>query len=343
MRYYSLTISDAAGKVYVPQGLTLQKGSGKGPTFASTSDGSVTGKPDPNALQIEIDAPVAPFNTPQGNAMVRVYGVGLPMLSQAANLSGGNISLSAGMGVGLPLANSSQAGEILNGFIYQAYGNWQGTNQVLEMVVMMGVRQKEPIIFYWKAGASFGDTLMSALKGAFPGCTVNVSVSPSLQTPSDYGFWSFSLTGLAEQIQQYTQSLGTKSIDSHYPGVLLTRRGNIITAFDATQPPRVVSVAFQDLIGQPTWITAGDITFQTVLRSDIEIGDVVSLPSQIAVPYALTSATAAAPNAPVSSRLAFHGKFMVNEVHHYGSFRAPGADAWNTTFKAAALYAPPAT
>lgn len=133
-----------------------------------------------------------------------------------------------------------------------------------------------------------------------------------------------------------TQPLGQQNVgkDKTHPGVLITLVGNKFTVYDGTAPQKPIEVAFQDLIGQPTWIGPATITFKTVLRSDIGAGNLVKLPSGIITPYALTSQAAAYPGSPARSKLAFQGSFVIQEVHHYANFRQPDAESWNTTYTA---------
>src|SRR5690242_7071326 len=135
MRYYSITLTDSvSGKVYKPDptGNGFIK-AGAGPTFISYANGQTI----PGALNIELDMPVVAFDSPQGNGMVRIWGVGLQMIGQASDLNGAKITLSAGRKPGLPLASKQaiQAGIIVQGSIYQAFGNWQGVNQTLDLLV----------------------------------------------------------------------------------------------------------------------------------------------------------------------------------------------------------------
>ncbi len=91
-----------------------------------------SGRAIPGALNIEWDIPVAPFATPMGAAWVRVWGVSLAQISQSSDLNGMNIQVFGGMQKGLPLANPMQYGLLVQGQIFQAFGNWIDTNQTLQ-------------------------------------------------------------------------------------------------------------------------------------------------------------------------------------------------------------------
>jgi hypothetical protein len=112
MRYYNLTLTNAqTGQVISPNSTGGFSGvqqptagistdaSGmsvveivatrtKAPSYTFTSHpGGTNQPPDPGALQIEFDLPRVASHRPQGGTHIRVSGVGLQMISQAANLN----------------------------------------------------------------------------------------------------------------------------------------------------------------------------------------------------------------------------------------------------------------
>ncbi|MHB8817013.1 MAG: hypothetical protein ACYDAE_27630 [Steroidobacteraceae bacterium] len=342
MRYYSITISDPnSGESIVPDG---QDGftRGSGPTFTSL----VNGQTDPGALQIDFDFPNYPFAQSQGAQRIKIYGVGLKMIGQAANLAGMNFSMKAGMAPGLPLANPAQAGLILQGNIFQAYGNWQGVDQTLDLVINPGVKQSIfsiPVPFWWPAGSSLDDAIDAALSAAFPGFKTEVFIDSNLTLANDEAGYYQNFAQFAAYLKGITLKLGAQRI-KNYPGVDIAWNGDTISVFDGTSsggPSGIrIQLNFEDLIGQPTWIGPAQVNFKTVLRADISMGNKIGFPlapngsPAIVTPYALTSPAAAVPNAPARSSTIFRGDFIVNEVHQFGSFREPDADSWATTFSA---------
>lgn len=333
MRYYDLTLTNASGQVYQPSanGLGFALGN-SGSTFTSF----VNGQTDMGALNLEFDCPIYAYHQSQGKQWIRIWGIGLPMIGQAFNLNGANFSLSAGMKPGLPLATAAapQAGILLQGMVFQAFGNWEGVNQTLELVVNPSASDISNISWNWPANTPMGGAISTTLAQAFPTYTATVSVGAELVLPNtDPGIYT-SLPAFASYLNQISLKVGQVAYGKPYPGVQITVAGNTIAVFDGKglTAAKVVPLAFQDLIGQPTWISATQISFKTVLRSDIAVGMEVTLPRGIAAPYALTSVAAATPNAPVSSRTAFQGTFVVTEVHHFANFRQPDAESWNTSF-----------
>jgi hypothetical protein len=337
VRYYSLTLSQPNGDSIVQDG-TGGFTTGSGPTFTSL----VNGRTDPGALNIEFDFPGYALSTSQGAQRIKIWGVGLRSLSQASNLAGMNFSLKAGMANGLPLANSVQAGLILQGKVFQSYGNWQGVNQTLDLIVNPGLPGvldslfDIQIPFWWPAGTPLNEVLSNALGQLFQGFKTQVEILEDVTLANDEAGYYDNIFQFASYLKGITVMQGSQRV-LNYPGVDITWNGDVIRAFDGTQNVsgpygQGVALDFQDLIGQPTWLTGTTVSFQTVLRADISIGNTVTFPKGILTPYALTSPAAAVPNVPASSRSIFQGSFIVNEVHHYGNFRDPDADSWCTAF-----------
>src|SRR5262249_10576948 len=126
MRFYDVQIGDTASGLHYTS-------HPRGPAFP----------PDPGALNIEMDIQ-AVGKMPTYEAYLRIWGVGIDIIGQARNLNappggaGLPITVKGGMGKGLPLANPSQAGVLVKGTIFQAYGNWVGVNQTLDIKMIPG-------------------------------------------------------------------------------------------------------------------------------------------------------------------------------------------------------------
>lgn len=335
MRRYDLKISDPSSKrvwTTLADGSFVLDGSA---TTTFTSANPRTGLPNPGALNIELDIPVVPFDEVQGKGSVRVWGVALKTLSQAANLNGADFELRAGMAAGLPLAKPTQYGPIVRGQVFQAFGNWQGVNQTLDMVVYPSAAADDlDISFRWPAGTPLATAIAATLQQAFPTFGRKIAISANLTLPHDEKHHATSLGQFADMIRRITQEAGSAVYGQNYPGVAITLAGTTIVAYDGTEPPTAVPIAFEDLIGQPTWIGPTTVSFKTVMRYDLAIGSQITFPTGVVSPYALTSAAAAYPNVPARSSSAFKGSFVISEAHHFGNFRQPDADSWVTAYTA---------
>ena len=132
MRYYKIVITDpSSGNVITPPGFDGLLGGASYTSF-------VNGQSLPGAWNVELDIPVIGAATPQGSAGARIWGISRQEISQANDLNGKNISIFGGMQKGLPLANPAQSGLLVQGFIFQAFGNWIGTDMTLDFVINPG-------------------------------------------------------------------------------------------------------------------------------------------------------------------------------------------------------------
>jgi len=84
------------------------------------------------------------------------------------------------------------------------------------------------------------------------------------------------------------------------------------------------------MIGQPTWIDYNTIQVKLVMRGDLNVSDVITLPPSLA-----TATQQSFLN--FQDKSSFTGNFQINEVEHFGNFRQPDAASWNTTVTAVAL------
>ena len=341
MRYYDFAISSpTTGAVWI---VTKAGSFAQGPSYATTFTSWVNGANNPAAQNFEIDLPVAPYHVPQGKAVLRVWGVGLQQIGQAANLNGQNFKLLAGMKPGLPLTNpanggdqSNQAGLIAQGQIFQAFGNWQGVNQTLDLIVYPGASDtNQDISWNWLKGTQLSSALAQCFKQAFPLYRPTIQIGNIVAPGDDQGHYN-SLTRLANHVFDMSVKYGTATYGDQYPGVNIVLNGDSIIATDSTQviSSTPIELKFQDLIGQPTWIEPNRISFKAVMRHDIQIGSLVKFPAAVISPYVLTTDAAAYPNVPARNKSVFQGTFFVNEVHHFGNFRQPDADSWVTAYTA---------
>lgn len=344
MRYYKLQLLSSSGVPLQATDTGFTPKSGAGPTFTSLLS---NGTPNPNALNLELDCTVVPAHVPQGQTSVVIWGVGLPLLGMGSELTGANFILSAGMSKGLPLANPAQAGVIVQGRVYQGYGNWQGVQQTLNIIGMPGdLAPKSGIAFTWTPATALAQALAMTFTQAFPGYQQSIAISPLLtlsdSTVAENGFYK-NLSSFAQYVFERTLALGALAIGDTYAGVAITIDPvkKAIVAYDGTTPRGpAIQLAFQDLIGQPTWIGPNTVTFKCVMRADIQVGYLIQFPAGIYPPYALTTPGAAQPNVPARSKSVFQGQFLVTEVHHFGNFRDADASAWVTVFTATAPGAP---
>lgn len=337
MRYYNIIIKNpSGGRVWRPTGF---EGLGGDSSFTSFLNNQTL----PGAWQIELDIPTAPFALPMGGARVQVWGVALQDIAQAVNLSGYDISVGLGMSRGLPLATSAfddgQRGVVVQGTIFQAFGNWVGTDMTLDLVLAppLGPVDKRGTVanlsFDWTAGQKMSEALETTLSTAFPTYDREIKISDRLVLNYDYPSFQGTMGLLNQQLLDRSKSIIK---DEGYLGVLINVTGKTIRVTDgSTRDGKVKAIRFQDLIGQPTWIEFNVVQLKCVMRGDLAVGDYITMPPASGgtqIPQTNTAQSFAM----FRQQSDFQGQFFVREVRHVGSYRAPSADAWCTTINAVA-------
>jgi hypothetical protein len=188
------------------------------------------------------------------------------------------------------------------------------------------------------AGMPFSSAIQQTLSKAFPNTKLNINISPGLLLPyQDSGFY--------QNLQQYAGYLKTVSQSilgsSGYPGIRIAPKGCELNITDGTSGGhKTVILNYTDIIGQPTWISATDINIKCVMRSDIDLYDIIELPKDIPVSIALTGDTSPgffAGTGLNSLTLGFTGQFSVQSMWHVGDSRHPDGAQWCTVLQAQTL------
>lgn len=304
MRYYKIVVGDK--------------------TFTSYAGG----KNIPGALNVVLDIPVFPFAQPSGAAWAQIWGISIQDIGQASDLNGKDVSIYGGFQKGLPLANPSQAGLLVKGKVFQAFGNWIDTRQTIDLIIYPDTGTNDApknIVLNWKKGTKFADALNQTLTTAFPDFSVDVKVSDNLVIPADeVGYYS-TLT----QFAQYAKAVSKEIIGgTEYAGVDIMVAEDSISVYDGTSPTDPMQIAFQDMIGQPTWIDPLSVQVKLAMRADLQVGDYIKFPPSIVT----TSSGTTSPF--VDAKSTFQGVFQVGQVRHVGNFRQPNADSWVTVVNA---------
>lgn len=319
-RYYDLTLTDpASGKV-------LRQ-------WSSHPNGQF----DPAALNVTFDAPVTVGATPVHQPTIIVEGISLQDISNAQQFAaqivngrpvgGTNLTLKAGMKAGLPLANPAQAGLLIQGFVFQSWGNWIGTDMSLSLVVVPTIyRYNKPgnFVFNWQPGQKLADALRETLSVAFPNTPIDMRVSDALVASRRDIHYCATFDQLAAHINQLT-------------GAQMAVTGNKIVVFDGSTEPPIALLQFTDLVGQPTWIGFDQIQVKTVLRGDIQVGNYLTFPVGFeGAPGFVTTQHAAFPSYG-KYQSAIQGKFVVQQARHIGAYRNPDGNDWVSIFNCAVV------
>jgi hypothetical protein len=170
--------------------------------------------------------------------------------------------------------------------------------------------------------------IRETLSRAFPQAKLNINISPLLKLNyQDAGMYG-NMNQYAAYIHSFSNSiLGVKG----YSGVHMSAHDNQIDVWDTSRIPiesGIISVT--DLIGQPTWIEQQWIHVKTVLRPDLHINDVVTLPPTI---VGVQQGVNFLGQSPQRSNLSYSGKFRIFRVLHEGDFRSPHGQDWCTNYE----------
>ena len=357
MRYYNIKITNDDGTIVRPSWARDLNLPGTYVSAIGTNVGgnSLALQTLPGALRVELDLNLRPFYIPRQGSVIRIHGVSNEELSQSYDLSLKNIQIDVGMARGLPLAKPRKTYTALYGRIFQAFGNLQGLDRYVELVIVppWGGREKTQINFDWQPDTPMAQAIETSLKTAFPSYTIDIRISDDLKQAApqqasfmdDLGQFNKLVYNLSNQSQ--FQNLAT--IDgSPYAGVSIVVRGRTLLVYDGTKDYGVASSAnpteidFDDLIGQPTWISPNVINFKCVMRADIQVGDFVKLPKTLQTPYVLSTQGSAFPypNIPSRNNSTFQGVWRILELHYFGDSRQASADSWVTTYDAVPIGTP---
>lgn len=329
MRYYELDITDSVQKP-----IADATGNPIGP-FVSTESPA-------GALNIIFDILITSPDVATGGTMLAIYGLPMAALSQSVNLFGANVMLYGGFSGGLPLERPEQQGILLQGKVFNPYGNWQGVNQCMNLIVNPGLltdKTGKPLTITvdGKAGERLSDVLTRALRGAYPDTQLDISISDKLVLPESW-------QGIYNRPSQLAIAMKSASLglinEEGYSGISLVMQKGIIRFFDNLTTSNAREISANELIGQPTWIGINKMSFKTPLRGDLMVGDVITLPdSLINGSQSLLSVNTPAAFSVQRDKLNFSGKFIITSMRHVGEFMNGSGEAWVTIFEAIGMLA----
>jgi hypothetical protein len=340
MRFYDITITDPAN-----------------PNNKQVYSSWINGQNDPGALNVLFDFNVVPYSSVSSASMVEIWGIPLKSISFATNLNNKNVSISAGFKPGLPLATvaaRNQTGPIVSGFIVQSYGNWIGTNMTLNLMIIAGqapgtqqaaatsaqqataaaTTASSPVgspqnpanfSFSMPVGVSLKTAIQNTLAAALPSYAAPTIKIRDIVASGPRNFVARSLPEFSQRIKALSQQI----VGGSYSGVEIAAMpaGNALRVYDINTKETPINIAFNDLIGQPTWIAPQMIQFKCPMRADLQVGYFVKMPEK-----AFYGVQPNNPATPVSYRFQSvqKGKFLITGLRHVGNFRQPDASSWVT-------------
>ena len=289
------------------------------------------GKSDPGALNVQLDLLSSTFAVPMGNSTVSIDGIALSDLLQAQQFAGMQIVVKGGMQAGLPLANPAQAGVLLQGQIFQSFGNWVGTDMNLNFVIIPSsftFANPGNFVVNWQPGQQLSDALATTLNAAFPGIGRVMNIGPYVTNHPAIGYYH-NLTQLARWVKSVTKSPTSRGVD-----ISLLNSGQILIS-DGSVKTSAVQLAFTDLVGQPKWIDQNTMQFSTIMRADIQVATSVKMPVGLQNAPGIVQTAASSLPSSLKYKTSFQGEFIIQAVRHVGNFRDPDGAQWVTVFQAA--------
>ena len=291
---------------------------------------------DPGALNVEFDFLVYPMHSNMGGSTAIIEGVPLSDLIQSRQFAGSIpfaglvFQVKGGMKKGLELANPKQAGVLFRGYVFQSFGNWEGTEMNLDFVLAPApftTSNPGNIVFSWKAGTSILSAIETTLATAFPGVPIASNLSNNPAIGYDEAHFCSTLGGFGRYIMDLTKG---KS-GSNYPGISIGVSKGAILIYDyAPSPTLYTQLVMTDFIGQPTWIDVGVIQATMVMRGDLGLNTYVKMPSEFQSLPGLVNIQTAAIASTQKYQTTFKGLFQVTSLRHIGNFRSSSGREWAT-------------
>ncbi|MXV36842.1 MULTISPECIES: hypothetical protein [unclassified Saccharibacter] len=333
MRYYNLCIyspgtDPSSQPVLQFASTTAPKRPG---TPQSVPGGSPTDPFDPGALDISFRFTQASLSKAEGStggAFVTIKGVDITTINQASNLVNHTLILKAGMSKGLPLSNPNQVGTILHGTIQSSLGNWSGTEMDITFFVSSyQAPELDPTqisyIFHCPRGKSVKEMIKQT---TFPAPHKPSIVFKAKEEPIALHDFIGCYTSFKELCVGYGDCW--KQMSGNPLTVHIS--GQTITFLDQFYERPIKKIDFNDLMGQPTWNGKNDITVTCPLRGDIQIGDLISLPSTTNYLGKYSGQFSAQKQTLPKNSSLFSGTFEVTDISYLGSFREKDGQQWQS-------------
>lgn len=309
MRYYSI-------KIYDP--VTNE-------TRLEYSTQFKDGSNNPRPLRVVFDIPFYNASKSAGMAYVKIYGVSYPEITQSSNFNNCLIEIRAGMAKGLPLADPNQQGIILLGKVFQAFGNWQGTEITLDLIVEPRDNSGTTplnLTLNWNKGETLDVSVKKALKVAYPreGFSVEGKFDSRLISTTDQNVGTFyTVAQLGAALERLSKSV---ILDINYYGAQITQTNEGFYLYDNSVESSSKLLSYNDFIGNATYNDYQQINFKLVMRADLTVGDYITMPKQSNIANSRASFTQYRDN------ISFSNDFIINQIRHVGDSRQASADSW---------------
>jgi len=291
---------------------------------------------NPAALQVEFDlASNSNGSSGSGSKILRIYGIPYQDVAQAVNWDGYGVQVFGGWTKGFPLstmmATNHGTGLLISGTAQFPVANWKGTELYVDIPIigMAGAAaDQDNIVMNYQVGQTMQSAIQNTFATAYPTVKSNFFISPNLVcTQAQLGTFTSMEEFIKWANKESMRQLGGSV--NNYQGVQIGWRGNQIFVMDQTVKvdPQPIPVAYSELIGNIARIQNNTFQVMCLMRSDIQVGSIISLPTtstqnQAAAP--IISASGLPSRAP-DPGTQWSGNYGVLEIRHLGDFRGTGS------------------
>ncbi len=293
---------------------------------------------DPTKLNPE--APNIQFNIQQfqakltTNNSITLFNIHPYYFSMNQFLYGMRVRLYAGMEITPMTAKLKYGGTygmITDGYITAAIPEWNGKDTQLTIIIQpYNPSKKKPYVFDVKIGDAMVPKIIEAYS-AIAGTIINF----------DTGNESFVSTTEYDAIVRSMSDIDKLITEQHEYNLMQTQSGYklspaaSLTNITISSTSQIIALQEGDFIFQPSLVNLAEVAITLMMRSDIRIGDVVTIPQDIWVGL---SALDVVRNADSLIEMfkgktlfsMFSGSFKINKVWQIGDARNIDPQAWVT-------------
>lgn len=297
-------------------------------------------------LDVELDLSTNGASTQnQGAQLITIRGVTPQMVAQVHTLNNYDIVVYGGFAKGMPLATSMASlgfTPLVKGKVFGAFGNWVGTDIYISLPILPtngvgvvdgnGTVQFPNMTLNGKKGEQWEAVITRSLVQAMPNVKYVVDVRKELVLSEDQQGTGYNLDAMGQLWNK--QSMSILGSDPTYQGIGVSWRSGTLYVTDNPKSvgSKDVTIKASQLIGNPVWTQPLTLQLMCPMRSDIYIGDTVTIPQDALYLAPSTAATAQADVANATSAASLSGSYAVNGIRHLGRSRSPEAAEWSSIY-----------
>ncbi len=191
-----------------------------------------------------------------------------------------------------------------------------------------GLTQPLNLIHNLQENMPLASAIQQTLSTAFPNLKMNINISPKLKL-------NYQDAGVYQNMEQYAayilnlsrSILGAKN----YLGVHIGVHNDTAYIWDGSGASGPTDIRGIDLIGQPTWIEYNKIEIKVVMRANLILGQIVTIPKGTLINTGPGAVLGGSPASEQMVRVTMEGlPVRITKITHIGDFRNPDGNYWCT-------------